>query len=565
VDDLDKTRERLTHDLEKMRRELAQLETCRKEFESARERYEKLLNASPDAMIYVNRDSEITLVNAQTEKLFGYTQAELLGRKLDMLIPQRFRERHHNFVTDYFESPRVRHMGSNLRIYGQKRDGSEIRVDISLSPIRIEKELFVTAAIRDVTERVQAQEQIERNYHIQRVINAVLKSSLEPIHLNRQLESALDLILSVPYLAFRSKASIYLVEGEPKELVLKAERGMTESERAVCQKVLLGKCLCGKAAATCEVVFTDCVEEDHEIRFEDMFPHGHYCVPIVSGRKSLGVINIYLQEWHQREPAEEGFLSAVANTLAGVIERHLVESEKRGLQEQLVQSEKLAALGRIAANVAHEIRNPLTSIGGFARRLQKKAPAGTTEREYADFIVSEVTVLENVLRDVLAYSRTSVPKLIKQSIHEVIDATLMMYEEAYEAHGIMVRTVYRDVPAIPIDKEQVKEVIGNLLLNAIDAMPNGGTITISTDHALLQDTTYVIVRMIDTGEGIAQEILDKIFEPFFTTKVSKRGIGLGLPISKKIVEEHGGFISVESTVGKGSIFSIYFPYRQEPL
>ncbi|MGD0885272.1 MAG: PAS domain S-box protein [Thermodesulfovibrionales bacterium] len=552
------------HELEDMRRNLEALETCRREFEGVQERYEELLNAAPDAMIFASRDSEIALVNAQTEKLFGYTQAELIGKKLDVLIPERFRERHHHFVANYFESPRLRPMGSDFKIYGRKKNTSEFRADITLSPIKIDGALLVVAAVRDITDRIQAQEQIERNYHIQRVINSLLKSSLEPIALDLQIESALNQILSVPYLALQSKGSIYLVEGDPKELVLKAERGMIESERAGCQRVPLGTCLCGKAAATCKVVFADCVDAGHELQFADTFPHGHYCVPIVSGGKPLGVINVYVQESHDREPAEEGFLLAVAHTLAGVIERRQTESEKQRLQEQLVQSEKLAALGRVAANVAHEIRNPLTSVGGFARRLQKRFHERTTEREYADFIVSEVTLLEDILRDVLTYSRATVLRIEEQDIHEILDAALLMYEEACRVHAIMIRRSYGNVPKIPVDKEQVIEVIGNLLLNAIDAMPNGGTLTVATDQVLLQDAAYCAIRLTDSGEGIAQEILDKISEPFFTTKVSKHGIGLGLPISKKIVDDHGGFISVESTVGKGSVFSIYFPYSPKP-
>jgi signal transduction histidine kinase len=390
-------------------------------------------------------------------------------------------------------------------------------------------------------------------------MNILLKTSLEPVPLEKQLGSALDLILSVPYLALQSKAAIYLVEGGQKELVMKTERGMTPQERTSCGRVPLGKCLCGRAAAECEVMFTECVGEGHEILFEEMAPHGHYCVPIVSGGKSLGLINVYLQEWHKRDRDEEAFLSAVGNTLAGVIERHRAESEKQRLQEELVQSEKLAALGRITANVAHEIRNPLTSVGGFARRLQKRVPEGTAEREYADSIVSEVASLEKILREVLGYSRVSVPRLEGENIHEMLDVVLKMYEEMLTEHAITIERAYGDVPEIRIDKEQVKEVIGNLVLNAIDAMPDGGTLTVATAKESVNDTLHVTVRISDTGEGIPEERLDRIFEPFFTTKIAKRGIGLGLPISKKIMEDHRGFITVESTVGNGSTFSLHFP------
>jgi PAS domain S-box-containing protein len=561
MSDLEKTREQLANELDEMRSQLEQMEACRREFEGVRERYEKILETAPDAMVFVSRDYKISLVNPQMEKLFGYRQEEVVGKALDVLLPGRFRERHRSYVEGYFSNPHMRSMGSGLKIYGLRKNGTEFRADISLSPMKIEGELIVTAAVRDITERVQAQEHIERNYHIQQVTNSLLKASLDPVPLETQLDLALDLILSVPYFALKSKGSIYLVEGETKELVLITERGMTEQERAVCGKVPMGKCLCGRAAAQCEVVFSECVDEGHEIRFEDMFPHGHYCVPIVSGGRSLGLINVYVQEWHKRDQAEDAFLSAVANTLAGVIERRKAEEERQKLSERLGQSEKLAALGRITANVAHEIRNPLTSVGGFARRLQKKVPAATPEREYADSIVSEVAGLERILRDVLAYSRVSLPRVETRHIHVVVEEVLILYGEALREHGVIVEKAFGEVPEIPIDREQVKEAIGNIVLNVIDAMPKGGTLTVSTAEETVQDLPYVALRLRDSGEGIPPENLDRIFEPFFTTRVAKRGIGLGLPISKKIMEDHGGFITVRSTEGKGSTFTLYFPSK----
>ena len=554
-----KTREALAHELGEMRGKLEQLEVCRREFEGARLRYEKLLDAAPDAMIFVNRSCEIVLVNPQTEKLFGYSQKEMVGKELDILIPERFRGQHRKFIEGYFSNPKVRSMGGDLKIYARRKDGTEFRADISLSPMQIERELLVTAAIRDISERVQVQEQIERSYHIQRVINVLLKSSIEPVPLDAQLDSALDLILSIPYLSLQSKASIYLVEGDPKELVLKSERGMTPQERNSCGKVPLGQCLCGRAAAECQVFFSDCAGEDHAIRFEEMAPHGHYCVPIVSGGKPLGLINVYVQQWHKRETSEEAFLSAVANTLAGVIERHRAEEEKGRLQERLVQSEKLAALGRITANVAHEIRNPLTSVGGFARRLQKRLSEGTAERDYADSIVSEVSALENILREALGYSRVSVPRFARENIADALDDVLKVYEKTLTGHEIKVEKAYVDVPEVRIDREQVKEVIVNIIVNAIDAMPGGGTLTVATAREPENDIPHVAVHISDTGEGIPEKNMDKIFEPFFTTKVAKRGIGLGLPISKKIMEDHGGFIAVKSIIDKGSTFSLFFP------
>ena len=127
-------------------------------------------------------------------------------------------------------------------------------------------------------------------------------------------------------------------------------------------------------------MFADCLDERHEVSYQDDFPHGHYCVPIVSGGKALGVINLFVQAGHKNTKEEEAFLTAIADTLAGVIERSRANAERQRLMAELAEAEKLSALGRITLNVADEFRNPITAVGGFARRLQKKLPDGAKEK-----------------------------------------------------------------------------------------------------------------------------------------------------------------------------------------
>jgi PAS domain S-box-containing protein len=558
MSDIFKSKKELLQELDGMRRKLNELETCRLEFERVQRRYEQLLKAAPDAMIFINSNYEIVMVNAQAETLFGYSPRELQGKILDVLIPERFRGHHRKHVEAYFSNPRIRTMGSDLKIFGLKRDESEFRVDISLSPLRIDEDLLVTAAVRDITERIEAQEQIERNFHIQRVINTMLKMSLEPTALETLLDRTLDLILSVPHLSL-SKGSLYLVEEEPPQLVMKTHRGMTDEQLNTCGRVPVGKCLCGKTASSCEMLFTDCVDERHEIVFSEDLSHGHYCVPIVSGGKPLGLMNVLVSEGHSRNQSEEEFLSAAANTLASVIERRRAEEDSQRLQGQLAQSEKMAALGRISSNIAHELRNPLTSIGGFARRLLAGLSEGDIEKEYAGFIVSEVINLEKTLKYVLEYSRITVPHLERQNIRNIIKEVLDIYDESCRQHNIRVKTAIEDVPDIMIDREQAEEAIGSLVSNAVDAMPSGGELTVSATVKTVDSRRYMAVKVNDSGEGMSPDIADKIFEPFFTTKIYKRGIGLGLPITKKIAEDHGGFISVSSLPSKGASFILYFP------
>jgi two-component system NtrC family sensor kinase len=237
--------------------------------------------------------------------------------------------------------------------------------------------------------------------------------------------------------------------------------------------------------------------------------------------------------------------------------------ELKASQDKLIQAEKLASLGRLTADVAHEIRNPLSSIGGFARRLSKVA-CDEKEKGYADIIRCEVDRLEKILRDVLAFSREARFHMDKYDIEYVINDILPVFDDMCKEQNIDVEIrINKNVPPILIDIEQVRRAIGNLITNAIDSMPGGGRLTITTGLVDMYNVTYVFLSVSDTGQGIPEEKLPLIFEPFFSTKEIGHGTGLGLSITRKIIEEHGGFIKAESIVAKGSTFSLYFPYQSD--
>lgn len=237
--------------------------------------------------------------------------------------------------------------------------------------------------------------------------------------------------------------------------------------------------------------------------------------------------------------------------------------ELKRSQDKLIQAEKLASLGRLTADVAHEIRNPLTAVGGFARRLHKIA-IGPKEKEYAGIMLAEVDRLEKILRDVLTFSREARSHLEKNDLRDVVQDALKIYEDLFVEQSIEseVRTENGILPVL-MDGDQVRQALRNLVNNAIDAMDKGGALTVTAGREELHDVTYMFLRVSDTGPGIATEDLPLIFEPFFTTKTSVHGTGLGLSIARKIMEEHGGFIKAENVASGGSAFTLYFPFQSD--
>jgi PAS domain S-box-containing protein len=524
--------------------------------------YEQFLESLPDAMIIVSREGKIVQVNAQLEQLFGYDRKELTGRKLEILMPMRFRVHHRHNFSEYISRPRIRPMGTGLELYGLKNDGTEFPIDISLSYLNTGGELVAMAAVRDVTERKNTERQIELNYRIQKTIGQVLKISLEPIPFEEQLTRVLDLIITTPGFAVHSRGSIYLVENEPDSLVLKAMHGFSVAQVDSCKTVLLEKGLSGEGASACSSVVTDCLDENREIHYIPRGSFGQYCVPIVFGDTTLGLININVPDG-RNPPQEEEFLTAIANSLASLIERHQTETAQKNLSEQLAEAEKLASLGRIAANVAHTIKNPLTVIGGFAEKLHDNLPEGSKDKKFAGLIFTESIRLDRILRNVLLFSRGSAGLSEACDLSAIVEKVLTPYEELCGIRSILVQKSYADVPLFDANREQVYQAVENLISNAIDAMPGGGTLTVTTTIEKVNGAPFAVVSVKDTGAGIETGILDKIFEPFYSTKVAMKGTGLGLSIAKKITEGYGGFVRVNSKEGAGSTFSLHFPAKAE--
>jgi two-component system NtrC family sensor kinase len=243
-----------------------------------------------------------------------------------------------------------------------------------------------------------------------------------------------------------------------------------------------------------------------------------------------------------------------------VLEKRVEErsQELRKTQEQLIQSEKLASLGKLAAGVAHEINNPLTGVLTYSSLLLKDEKVDPQMKEDLEVIVNETTRCRKIVKGLLEFARQTEPSKSPANINKVVEETLSLLENQAIFHNIkVVKKLKKDHPTVMVDVDQIKQVFVNIILNAAEAMSEGGTLTIESD--LEAQGKFVKVSFTDTGSGISEENLSKIFDPFFTTKRSGKGTGLGLSVSYGIIQRHKGFLEVKSKLGKGSTFTIKLP------
>ncbi len=253
---------------------------------------------------------------------------------------------------------------------------------------------------------------------------------------------------------------------------------------------------------------------------------------------------------------ENNLLEAIAKKIAYIIDRKEALDKKKILEEQLRHADRLATIGQLAAGIAHELNNPLGDILGFAQ-LASNSP-NLNDDVYRDLvkIVKSTLYAREIIKKVLFFGRQTHPKEAQADLNKLIGDWIDFFESQCAKNGIQI-VVERDegLPIVKGDPAQLNQVIVNVVINAIQAMPDGGTLTIST----ISQEDWASIRVEDTGQGIEEENKDKIFLPFFTTKDVDEGTGLGLSVVYGIVNEHGGCIEVDSRKGKGSTFQIKFP------
>lgn len=504
----------------------------------------ELLDNSPDSMLALSPEGTVVYWNKGAEITFGYNKDEALGRKLiDLIIPSGRADEEEKFLAEALEFGH-----STCESRRQKKDGSQIDVAISTRVILDDqgRVKFILSSKKDITE--------EKLRRTARKLAEEARASSE-LRYRRLFESAKDGILIL------EADSGKIVDVNPFLLEL---LGLDREE-------LLGQELWELSPFTdivaSKAAFAELQRRGHT-RYEDLPLEDHdgilRQVEFVSNAYQAGerrVIQCNIRDITERKLADEELRRTnqhLEGTLASLQTR---TRELASMTQQVWQASKLATMGELAASVAHELNNPLATISLHAELVAGRLAIEDPNRRSLLVIEEEVKRMATLVGNLLLFGRRSHQQVSTLQIEDELENTLQFIPYHLRSHKIeVVKEFGNDLPSVQADRQQMRQVFLNLLTNATDAMPSGGTLIIrASKHSLENGAAAVLVEFSDTGVGIKPEDMSRLWEPFFTTKPEGKGTGLGLSICRRTVEEHHGTIGIESLPGCGATVRIILP------
>jgi signal transduction histidine kinase len=356
-------------------------------------------------------------------------------------------------------------------------------------------------------------------------------------------------------------SSVFLLNEDGSELVLRACHGGTELYRAKpnlsMEDSLLGSAIKrGKPIAVVDVVEDKRYLQADIARREKLV--SMLAVPLIFGEKPIGVLTVYTSQRHRFSNDEIKLLTTLGDLSAVAIEKGRLLARVVDMEEKLRASERLSALGLLAAEIAHEIRNPLTVVQMLFHALVESLELDAVSKRDAELIGEKMRQMNKILDQVLHFARSSEPIKELVKAEQVLDDVFLLTRHKLQQQGIEIRSqVADDLPAFRADRAQVEQVLLNLILNAAEAMPKGGLLRLSATQEKFEDAPHIALAIRDNGMGMSPAQMEDLFAPFLTYKES--GTGLGLAIVQKIMENHQSKVQVESKLGQGTKFKLLFP------
>ena len=382
------------------------------------------------------------------------------------------------------------------------------------------------------------------------------------VHSSTDVKEVLDLVVRKSCEAINAKGALLrILNLDTSQLELSAAYGLSEKYLS-------------KGPVSSKEIITDVCKADRVIIIEDVLTDSRIQYPIEAqeegiklmvdlpltlGEHVVGFIRIFFSEKRRFSDDELNFLVAIAEQCAFAIDKaRLIETQRSQYDHLALQTEKMSALGRMAAGIAHEINNPMAGILLYSTNMIKKVPKDSPLREGLEIIIHETIRCKTIIQELLEFSRERQPQKTLTNINGILERSLKILENEFRLHHITIETHFAsEIPNIFIDANQMEQVFVNILFNAIEAIKEKGVITVET--TLDPEKEYAKIQISDTGGGIPAEHSDRIFEPFFSSKA--KGTGLGLAVSYGIIRNHKGDIKVSSKPGKGARFTIQIPYR----
>jgi len=457
------------------------------------------VESAPNAMLMVDAEGKIVLVNAQTEELFGYPRAEILGHSIEMLVPERYRTTHPGHRHSFFAHPGTRAMGAGRDLFALRKDGTEVPVEIGLNPIQTAKGSFVLAVVVDITERKRDEER------------------------------------------FRMA-----VESAPNAMLMADPRGNIVLANAQAEK-LFGYSKAELLQGSIDRLVPGRFRAEHPGHRAD-FHAAPRSRPMGADRQLFA-----LRKDGTEFPVEIG-LNPIKTREGDFVLAAVVDlTTLKKMEGDLVRSQSLAALGEMAATVAHEVKNPLAAISGPLQILAEDFPEGDSRRELMKEILEQVRRLDRTVRGLLSFSKPTTPSRQPIVLFEFIERIARTAVDQQPSRRILVRQEGPADLTLSADPVLLEQVLWNLFLNASEAMKTGGEILVR----YREEGPSIDLSVEDSGVGIPPEVVERLFRPFMTTKTS--GTGLGLSLCRKIIEAHGGTIGIASTPGKGTQVRIRLP------
>ena len=541
------------------------------------------VESAPDGIVVADRDGRIFRVNRQTEKLFGYGRDELIGQPVEMLIPQRLAGGHGELRRGYFVAPLIRPMGNGRELLARRKDDSEFSADVSLAPLETPEGMQAIATVRDATERRRAEQRVHEQlgrlsllHQITRAIGerqdlkSIFRVTLGDIEKNLPLDFAA--ICTYDAIDYRLTVDTVSAGSQPLAEAL----GLTEGAALEIDSNGLSRGIRGELVHEPD---TATVGLPFSTRVAQAGLRTLVIAPLAVESKILGVLIACRREARSlssveceflRQLSEHVTLAAQSAQLHDALQR--AYDDLRQTQQAVMQQERLRALGQMASGIAHDINNAISPASLYIESLLEHE-SGLSERGRGH-LATIARAIEDVAQTVSGmreFYRQREPQLLllpvqfNRLVQQVVDLTRPRWSDQPQKRGrvIELRTdLAHELPLVMGIESELREALTNLIFNAVDAMPEGGVLTLRSRMMIWGERagatpTHCVIEVVDTGIGMDEDTRRRCLEPFFTTK-GERGTGLGLAMVYGVMERHSAEIEIDSEPGKGTTVRLVF-------